>query len=1052
MKRETNNSQNWLIRFLLPATALMNQLTYKQKLVLIILLFVVPCLFLNYLVVSQANNRIHFSKKEIFGTQYLQPLMRQKQSVLDLQILWKISVAEDAENRSALTQKIRETDEGFLKLESIHRTVGTKLDAAQEFRQMVETWQVLKKAVQDPSIQYRDDLCVRLNENMRTFMAHIANTSNLILDSELDTYYLMDSVLLKLPEAKNIIGKVRLLGLDVLSEGQLTPEGKVAFPQLYGLLDFNAKGVKSGLRTAFDNNPNQNLRISLRRLLEDFDEAVALLMASINRIVFINTLSSNLQSIVQAHEEALKRTSLTSLVLFDREIIELRTLLSARIHKFEQKRNITITVSLLLTLLTLYLCVAFYMSVMRVVKLLGDATGRMEKGEIMGAVELETRDEMGDVVRSFNQVAANLAQKADKLHASEKLLFSTLQALPVIVFCKDIQKEFRWSVWNKKAEDVFGIKAEDCLGKTDSDFFPKEQADWFRKKDIEASKTTETIDIPEEIVETKNGPVILHTRKIVIRDSKGAPLLLLGVSEDITAQKKAEKILKESEEKLSKMADSVPGVVYQYSLDKQGAQKFIYMSAFAETLFGVSPKEIEKDFNLMWNLILPEDIENLVQSIQRSAETFKPWSCEFRIKDKQGKIKYIQGDSTPEKPLEDGTIIWNGVLSDITPKKLLEQQLSQSQKMEAVGSLAGGIAHDFNNLLTVINGYSDLIAAKLKSDDPLRPKVEEIQKAGSRAAGLTAQLLAFSRRHVIQTQIVDINEQIVDMDQMIRRLMTEQIELVTLQASDLWMVKADPGQFQQLVMNLVVNARDAMEEGGKITLETQNKTLDEEYISDQVKIPAGKYVVLAVSDTGCGMSDEVKKRIFEPFFTTKEQGKGTGLGLATCFGIVQQSDGHIYVNSILNQGSTFKVYLPFAGEKAIAVNKGQAEAPLPRGKETVLLVEDEDGLRAFAGELLRDLGYETLEAENGEVALRMLEENRSKKIQLVLTDVIMPRMGGKELARKVHKLYPRMKIMFMSGYTGSDMTDSLDEKIQFLQKPFSLKQLSFKMRAVLDVA
>ena len=386
---------------------------------------------------------------------------------------------------------------------------------------------------------------------------------------------------------------------------------------------------------------------------------------------------------------------------------------------------------------------------------------------------------------------------------------------------------------------------------------------------------------------------------------------------------------------------------------------------------------------------------------------------------------------------------------EIIERQRLEKVMLQSQKMEAVGSLAGGVAHDFNNLLTVINGYSDLIATKLSPDDPMRPKIEEIRKAGGRAAGLTAQLLAFSRRQVVQKEIVDINAQIVDMDQMLRRLITEQIELVTLQASDLWRIEMDPNQFQQVVMNLVVNARDAMPQGGKITLETQNKVLSKEYVSDQVKIPAGKYVVLVVSDTGCGMSDEVKRRIFEPFFTTKEQGKGTGLGLATCYGIVQQANGYLYVHSVLNQGSNFKVYFPLT-ESAAALPTGAAEAENHRGTETILLVEDESGLRAFAGELLRNAGYEVLEAENGEEALRLLKESSTKKIHLVLTDVIMPRMGGKELVKQVKSLYPDMKILMMSGYTGSGGGEDEELGVPFLQKPFSLKQLSCKLRDVLE--
>ncbi len=1021
------------------AIRLMNRLTYFKKFILVGVLFALPLGLVLFLLVGELDDRINFSKKELVGNtilSVLRPILEDLQVERGMKRVFKAQ--GDFVSEEMLDSIKKKIQSGIDRASAVERETRTIVSIDKKWRLFLDKRQnhLMHEASMTGEDNFESDTS-QIDDFLK-LLNDVADRSNLILDPGLDSYYLMNTIVVNLPTLTEQIGQARSFGTMVALKKNKNYQDTFLLSQLLGTIARSEEDLQYGFDVIFRENPSLRPRLEFffRQALQKTD-------------VFSQSLKEDLLHIEQiviqpkGYWEVSAAAIQANFRLYDATSKALDEVLQKRIDRLSKKKTFVLFFTIGMTLIVVYLVVAFYIAVMGMIIALGNVSKQMVLGGVGNKVILpDIQDEMGDVVQSFNRVAESLSLKADKLFASEKLLLSVLQALPVIVFCKDIKDNFKWTVWNKKAEEVFGITAEECLGKSDYDFFPTNQADWFRSKDIEASQTTETIDIPEEIVSTKKGPLLLHTRKIVIRDTHGEPLLLLGVSEDITERKK-------SEEKLKKMADSVPGVVYQYSLDKEGVQKFLFMSAFAQSLFGVSANAIVDDFNVLWNLILPEDIDALVRSIQVSAETLKPWTCEFRVKDTQGKLKYIQGDSVPEKPQSDGTIIWNGVLSDITPRKLLEQQLMQSQKMEAVGSLAGGVAHDFNNLLTVINGYADLIARQLKPDDLMRTKIEEIQKAGGRAAGLTAQLLAFSRRQVVQAEVVDLNEQIVDMDQMLRRLITEQIELVTLQATDLGRVKIDPNQFQQIVMNLVVNARDAMPKGGKITLETQNKNLFEDYISDQVKIPAGKYVVLAASDTGCGMSAEVKTRIFEPFFTTKEQGKGTGLGLATCYGIVQQANGYLYVHSVLNQGSTFKVYLPLIEEKGDALPKEQTEDALPRGEETILLVEDESGLRNFAGELMRNLGYEVLEAENGEDALRAIKESQSKKIDLILTDVIMPRMGGKELVKQIKNLYPDIKILMMSGYTGSDVSGDLDESIPFLQKPFSLKQLSLKIRSVL---
>ncbi len=380
-----------------------------------------------------------------------------------------------------------------------------------------------------------------------------------------------------------------------------------------------------------------------------------------------------------------------------------------------------------------------------------------------------------------------------------------------------------------------------------------------------------------------------------------------------------------------------------------------------------------------------------------------------------------------------------------------EQQFLQSQKMESVGRLAGGIAHDFNNLLTVINGHAEMVMAQLKEGDPLRNVLLEIQKAGDRAAGLTRQLLAFSRKQVLQPRILDLNQVITEMDKMLRRVIGEDVELVNALRPSLWPVKADPGQIEQVIMNLVINARDAMPQGGKIVIDTANVVLDESYASRHMPLKTGPYVMLALSDTGTGISREVQAHIFEPFFTTKEQGKGTGLGLSTVYGIVKQSGGCIWLYSEPGRGTTFKIYLPQAGEAIVAAPIG-AERPLPkRGTETLLLVEDEDVVRFLTREILVGQGYTVLEASRGDEAIRICTQHGGP-IHLMVTDVVMPGMSGPQVAKALQPLRPEMKVLYVSGYTDDAIVHHgiLTSGLAFLQKPFAPESLARKVREVLE--
>lgn len=389
------------------------------------------------------------------------------------------------------------------------------------------------------------------------------------------------------------------------------------------------------------------------------------------------------------------------------------------------------------------------------------------------------------------------------------------------------------------------------------------------------------------------------------------------------------------------------------------------------------------------------------------------------------------------------------MMIDVTERKKLEEQLRQSQKMEAVGQLAGGVAHDFNNLLTVITGYSDLLLLSIEQEKQ-RQDIEQIKKAARQAASLTRQLLAFSRKQVLQPQVLDLNQVVADMEKMLRRLIGEDIELVTMLEPALGRVKADPGQIEQVLMNLVVNARDAMPDGGRLLIETANVVLDEGYTQYQADLKAGSYALLAVSDTGVGMDVAIRSRVFEPFFTTKGPDRGTGLGLATVYGIVKQSGGHIAVYSEPGRGATFKIYLPQI--EAVSDTRPSDRAEIGAvfgGNETILLVEDQTEVRNLAARILQQQGYHLLVAAHPEEALVLSEQT---PIDLLITDVILPQMNGRDLADRLIQAHPEMKALYISGYTDKAMAQHgvLETGTNFLQKPFSPAALSRKVRAVLE--
>ena len=512
----------------------------------------------------------------------------------------------------------------------------------------------------------------------------------------------------------------------------------------------------------------------------------------------------------------------------------------------------------------------------------------------------------------------------------------------------------------------------------------------------------------------------------------------------------AEEALRESEERFREVIASISDHIYVTEVLEEGVYVYRYLSPDVEDLTGYPRSKFLADWSFWNSVVIHVDDRNIaVDQVKRLMEGYDS-EIEYRLVRADQQVIWVRDSARVRN--EGSLKVIYGVVSNITERKQLEEQLRQTQKMEAIGRLAGGVAHDFNNILTVIIGNCDFMLNEVNHNDTLYKDIRQIERAGKRAASLTRQLLAFSRQQVLQMRILNLNTVVADMDKMLRRLIGEDIELSTVLEPDLGNIRADSGQIEQILLNLVVNARDAMPQGGKLTVETANVELDEAYARRHVDIVPGAYILLTVIDTGTGMDMDTQSHIFEPFFTTKEMGKGTGLGLSTIFGIVKQSDGHIYVYSEPGHGTMFKLYFPRINQDTVLDSRTPVTAEPSRGLETVLLVEDEELVRGLAHRALIQGGYHVLQAGHGLEALQVCERYPGP-IHILITDVVMPGgMSGHELARKLLLTFPDIKVLYMSGYTDDAIVHHgvLEPSTAFLQKPFTPNTLIRRVREVLD--
>jgi PAS domain S-box-containing protein len=662
------------------------------------------------------------------------------------------------------------------------------------------------------------------------------------------------------------------------------------------------------------------------------------------------------------------------------------------------------------------------------------------------------------IVRGMARDVTEQRRAEEALRVSETELRALFAAMTDVILVLDAQGRHLKMAPTKPAYCY--MPADERIGKTLQEVFPTDIAEFFMGHVRRALSTNRMSRFEYSL--PIGGKQIWFEAAVspMTNDS------VIWIARDIVERKKAEQeqarlnaALETHRRRLNNIVASVPGVVWEsWSEPDAATQRIDFVSDYVETMLVYTRKEWLSTPSFWLSIVHPNDRERTEKAAAAAFVGGKSSSVlEFRWVTKDGRSLWVESTLAVALDEQGRPAGLRGVTIDISERKRVEEalrkseeQLQQSQKLEAIGQLAGGIAHDFNNLLTVVSGYCGLAMDQIQDQEFVRHSIEEVKKAGERAASLTRQLLAFSRKQVLQPKVIDLNSVVSEMGKMLQRLIGEDIELRTVLDFKLGNVKADPGQIEQVIMNLAVNSRDAMPNGGQLTIETANVLVDDQYILQHLAIKPGAYILLAISDTGVGIDKEAQAHIFEPFFTTKGTGRGTGLGLSTVYGIVKQSGGNIWVYSEVNKGTTFKIYLPRVDEDTPEYKQIQEPSELLHGFETILLAEDDQMVRDLVGQLLKSHGYQVLEAATGSIALK-ISARYEGHIDLLLTDVVMPEISGREVADQLAPARPEMKVLYMSGYTDDTIVRHriLDSDVSYLQKPFTPEALLLKVREVL---
>ena len=650
-------------------------------------------------------------------------------------------------------------------------------------------------------------------------------------------------------------------------------------------------------------------------------------------------------------------------------------------------------------------------------------------------------DRTQELVKTIQLLGEEISERKraqEELAKNNAFIESILENIPDIVTVVDAE-EFRFVRVNRAAEQLFQVNRADILGKSLTDFFSSEHAEFYRKKYSEVVEGKKLVDIPDGRMSDSNGNLHwLHIKKIPLTDSDGNIEYIISVCEDITARKQIEEERRRLAEAVSQLDESV------VITDQRG--NILFVNPAFERITGYSREEV-----LGLNpRILRSGIhdDSFYKEMWQTLLAGRTWKGEITNRKKNSELFVEKTTISPIFDDQGDIVTFIAVKDDVTEQRALEDQLHHAQKMETVGRLAGGVAHDFNNMLCVILGTVQLLMMREDGKSPILGDLRQIQQAARRSADITRQLLAFSRKQVIDPKVININPLIKDVTKMLRRLLGEDIDILFFPEPDLHNTKVDPGQLHQIITNLAINARDAMPDGGKLTLETANVVFDDAYCRVHAGFLPGSFVMLAISDNGTGIDPEIMPHIFEPFFTTKNQDKGTGLGLASVYGAVKHSNGFINVYSEPGQGTCFKLYFPACIEKVVALTMEAEPRKESMRPLTVLLVEDDEMVRLLTENMLVSLGHRVLLAATPDQALDICIEEGTD-IDLLISDVILPGMTGRQLFSQIQKIVPAMRVLYMSGYTANVIAHQgvLEKDIIFLQKPFSIQELEEKIRA-----
>jgi PAS domain S-box-containing protein len=674
----------------------------------------------------------------------------------------------------------------------------------------------------------------------------------------------------------------------------------------------------------------------------------------------------------------------------------------------------------------------------RLAKLSGDVADIGAGADFAARVEVEGADELSKLGSSINRMLEALERSQQARAEQSARLRMMIERMPALLWTTDLDLRFisvmgaGLQALDLKPNELAGVSIFDYFGTRDTSFEPV--AAHFRALNGHALS-----------YETKWHDRLLQCHVEPMRDVNDAIVGVIGIALDGTEHALVQEALRESETSYQSLIEEAPYGICRCNV---GGSFTLVNHALVRMLGFPSEQELLGQ-NIGVDVF--DDLQDHASFVSRLQAEGSADGVEAQWKRFDGKAITVHLAGRAVRDASGQIAYFEIMAEDVSERKQLELQLRQSQKMQAIGQLAGGVAHDFNNLLMVVKGHLELVLAGMTPSDPLYPRLDQIQKAAQRASSLTRQLLAFSRLQVLQPQVLDLNNIVSGMIQMLSRLIGENIDLVFRPGGILGRVKADAGQMEQVLLNLVVNARDAMPAGGTLTIETSNVELDQSYAQLHSIVKPGPYVMLAVSDTGIGIDQATQARIFEPFFTTKEPGKGTGLGLSTVYGVIKQSDGYIWVYSEPGQGTTFKIYLPLATD-AVEASKSAPPAPASvNGSETILLVEDEESVRSLVRDFLLANGHTVLEAGDGPDAIR-IAETHGGTIDLLISDVIMPQTSGRELSVEIKKRLPDVKVLFISGYTDDSVVRHgiIEGEVAFLQKPFTMKALAAKVREILD--